>query len=97
MRIANEFKEIGTTSSVLNNLSLNKLYTLALAPEEVKEELGTTNSRVFDSVSINKCILPRYIRPIITKKTIHSSVGAEEIKRRVLIKLTTIHSKRFFI
>ena len=38
MRIANEFKEIGTTSSVLNNLSLNKLYTLASAPEEVKEE-----------------------------------------------------------
>lgn len=50
MRIANEFKEIGTTSSVLNNLSLNKLYTLALAPEEVKEELGIGDSRIFDDL-----------------------------------------------
>lgn len=40
-----EYEELGTTDSqirhgmsVLDNLSLNKLYTLALALEEVKEE-----------------------------------------------------------
>lgn len=45
MRIANEFKEIGTTSSVLNNLSLNKLYTLASAPEEVKEDVANSKDK----------------------------------------------------
>ena len=79
MKIASELGN-GNYQFPFDQLSLNKLYTLASAPEEVKEELGTTNSRVFDSVSINKCILPRYIRPIITKKIIHSSVGAEEVK-----------------
>ncbi len=45
MRIANEFKEIGTSSSVLNNLSLNKLYTLASAPEEVKEDVANSKDK----------------------------------------------------
>ena len=58
-----EYEELGDSINrgIIDSLSLNKLYTLASAPEEVKEELGTTDSQVFDSVSINKCILPRYI------------------------------------
>lgn len=29
---------------------MRKLYTLALAPEEVKEELGLTETRIFDDL-----------------------------------------------
>ena len=54
VRIARELGQIETSGFNLDVISLNKLYTLASAPEEVKEELGTTNSQVFDSVSINK-------------------------------------------
>ena len=39
MTIAKEFKEIGHSMSVLDTLSLNKLYSLASAPEEIKEEV----------------------------------------------------------
>lgn len=35
---------------VLTNLSLNKLYTLASAPEEVKEELGLGESQIFNDL-----------------------------------------------
>lgn len=45
MKIANEFKELGTTSFVLNNLSLNKLYTLASAPGEVKEDVANSKDK----------------------------------------------------
>ena len=45
MKIAKEFKEIGTSSSVLNKLSLNKLYTLASAPDEVKEDVANSKDK----------------------------------------------------
>lgn len=35
---------------ILDNLSMRKLYTLASAPEEVKEELGIGDSRIFDDL-----------------------------------------------
>lgn len=51
---------------------------------KITRELGNTNHRfVFDQLSLNKLY------------TLASA--PEEVKRRVLIKLTTIHSKRFFI
>lgn len=101
MKIAND-PQIRHGMSVLDNLSLNKLYTLASAPEEVKEDvanskdkeeaekkikeyekLGLTESRIFDDLSLNKL----YKLAFSTRRN----------KRRVLIKLTTIHSKTFFI
>lgn len=35
---------------IIDSLSLNKLYTLASAPEEVKEELGLGESQIFDDL-----------------------------------------------
>lgn len=42
MRVYNELGQNETTSFVLNDLSLNKLYTLASAPEEVKEDVANS-------------------------------------------------------
>lgn len=42
MRIANEFKDFPTTSWKLDELSINKLFKLASAPEEVKEDVANS-------------------------------------------------------
>lgn len=46
MAIAKEFKEIGHNMSVLDTLSLNKLYSLASAPDEVKEEVIHSKDKI---------------------------------------------------
>lgn len=45
-------KELGDSINrgIIDSLSLNKLYTLASAPKEVKEELGLGESRIFDDL-----------------------------------------------
>lgn len=45
MRVYNELGQNETTSFVLNDLSLNKLYTLASAPEEVKEDVANSKDK----------------------------------------------------
>ena len=42
MRVYNELGQNETSGFVLNDLSLNKLYTLASAPEEVKEDVANS-------------------------------------------------------
>ena len=51
MKIANDPQIThGVSNFDINSLSLRKLYTLASAPEEVKEELGLGESRIFDNL-----------------------------------------------
>jgi len=45
MTIAKEFKEIGHSMSILDTISLNKLYTLASAPDKVKEEVANSKDK----------------------------------------------------
>lgn len=45
MRVYNELGQNETTSFVLNDLSLNKLYTLASAPEEIKEDVANSKDK----------------------------------------------------
>lgn len=45
------YDELGLQCNpILDNLSMRKLYTLASAPEEVKEELELGESRIFDDL-----------------------------------------------
>lgn len=45
MRIAKELGEMGNTVNYLDSLSLRKLYTLASAPEEVKEDVANSKDK----------------------------------------------------
>lgn len=45
MRIARELGQMETSGFHLNNLSLNKLYTLASAPEEIKEDVANSKDK----------------------------------------------------
>lgn len=45
MRVYNELGQNETSGFVLNDLSLNKLYTLASAPEEVKEDVANSKDK----------------------------------------------------
>lgn len=45
MKITKELGEIGNSVSVLSDLSLRKLYALASAPEEIKEDVANSNSK----------------------------------------------------
>ena len=53
MKIASELGN-GNYQFPFDQLSLNKLYTLASAPEEVKEELGLGESRIYDELDFNE-------------------------------------------
>ena len=45
MRVYNELGQNETSGFVLNDLSLNKLYTLASAPEEIKEDVANSKDK----------------------------------------------------
>lgn len=76
MKIAKD-PQIVHGMNVLDSLSLNKLYTLALAPDEVKEDV--VNSK--DKEDVEKKI-KEYEEQVSQEKLAKESLSIEEVKKR---------------
>ena len=99
IKIANEYNDIFSTSDgkILNQLSVNKLFELASAPEEVKEDVANSKDKeeaekkIKEYDELGEQCSPNLLDNISVRKLYTLASAPEEVKKNI----NKTHYKRF--